>query len=725
MKVYKYKDNNTNFFRSYNKIHLSCGKSFFNFSYDEHLYKLLKLIKFGFRFPEDFEKNELNVDNIKKYLYHLENVNIVNVFKTVAIIGKNEITSSLTTELSKNYYVSNLEDIEDLDRLKKYDLIIFVQNSNVSPLYIQINSLCFRLEIAVLNIIPNEDNLYVGPLIRPNKSACFDCFSKRKMINNLNFHIENAKIYYAENGKEYDNNIMTAYFDGSMTKSLIKLVNEYISIIFNKNFDSNKNSLKNYIYKVDKNGDYKKLYYYKTPNCNCIEGVDNYIENKITSREKTFEIEQTFINSEVGIFRKIHNVRERLNKDNLYYYTIEIPDIYSIMNKSKHYLERYSYAIAGGVSINENAALGKAIGEAMERYSLACYNKKDLIKDTINNLRGRGKKVINNLKLYSDNQFKRDNLRYKKIDENTDYYWTDVINYKDKSKYFAPASFIYSHYDRINDTNCIGRYSTSGAACGITEMDAIYSGILELIERDATTITWLNKLNPQKINLKGHCSDEINKLLSVLKDENIEVHLFDITLDIDIPVVLGVGIRKDNEKLPMALIGAGCRLNPLDATIRALEELVQGISLGCFCSDIESFSPGNEFENIVSFADRVRLFALKSSIHELDFLLNQIDEKNINEIKTLDTGNIEENIQICVDKLDAQNIEVFYKNITPSDIKTIGFEVVKVIIPKLNQIDANYSERFLGCDRIYNVPVKLGYKEKEERSLNKFPHPFP
>ena len=71
-----------------------------------------------------------------------------------------------------------------------------------------------------------------------------------------------------------------------------------------------------------------------------------------------------------------------------------------------------------------------------------------------------------------------------------------------------------------------------------------------------------------------------------------------------------------------------------------------------------------------------------------------------------------------------KNYELYYKDITISEFKKLNYYIVKVIIPKMQPIYLNEKYPLLGSDRLYSVPAKLGFKNKLEDDLNKYPHPF-
>ena len=65
--------------------------------------------------------------------------------------------------------------------------------------------------------------------------------------------------------------------------------------------------------------------------------------------------------------------------------------------------------------------------------------------------------------------------------------------------------------------------------------------------------------------------------------------------------------------------------------------------------------------------------------------------------------------------------------VTLPEIRNIGFRVVKTIVPKLQPLYLWEQFKYLGGERLYQVPVTLGYFQSRlpEKDLNPTPHPFP
>jgi ribosomal protein S12 methylthiotransferase accessory factor len=67
-------------------------------------------------------------------------------------------------------------------------------------------------------------------------------------------------------------------------------------------------------------------------------------------------------------------------------------------------------------------------------------------------------------------------------------------------------------------------------------------------------------------------------------------------------------------------------------------------------------------------------------------------------------------------------------DITPNiaAVRHTAFKVVMVIIPELQPMHLDERHPYLGGERLYQMPVTLGYKDRpsREEELNPFPHPF-
>jgi ribosomal protein S12 methylthiotransferase accessory factor len=64
-------------------------------------------------------------------------------------------------------------------------------------------------------------------------------------------------------------------------------------------------------------------------------------------------------------------------------------------------------------------------------------------------------------------------------------------------------------------------------------------------------------------------------------------------------------------------------------------------------------------------------------------------------------------------------------DVTPPDIRDLGFTVVKTLVPGLVDLNPEHLLPPKGNRRLYEVPERLGYGRRSEDVLYDVPHPFP
>jgi ribosomal protein S12 methylthiotransferase accessory factor len=118
-------------------------------------------------------------------------------------------------------------------------------------------------------------------------------------------------------------------------------------------------------------------------------------------------------------------------------------------------------------------------------------------------------------------------------------------------------------------------------------------------------------------------------------------------------------------------------------------------------------------------------------IEETDFLTDNGREKSLDDFKDFRShlGNFdgEKRLEKILEILDKNHLDAIYIDLTTPDVEKLGLKSIKVIMPEM-QIPFFPSEEFkyLGGRRLYEVPEKLGYSNREldEDEFNQIPHPF-
>ena len=385
--------------------------------------------------------------------------------------------------------------------------------------------------------------------------------------------------------------------------------------------------------------------------------------------------------------------RHELDEYNLYMYQCLSANTKVLFNVSRD-------VSSGGLGVNENKtiAMTSCLAEALERYCMSYIPKSELISCPKAKLDTRH--VFTDFSTYSPKQYK-DYDQF--LDPNHDSIeWTKIYNIKSKNKYmFWPASLIYLPFD-IN--NPVAETTSTGMAAGFTIDECIKSGLLELIERDALMINFMQRLNPPEIDIDTIRG--VNKKLIDKISENYHIKIYKLYSDIEVPIYFSIIYNKYKKKIHYG-IGACASTDSDYAINKSLKECLFTYFYSLNIMDVRQKDP----QKIKTLYE-----------HFLYYQGDNFDKLLFNsEIKKYKREKLDFND--VLKKLNKNNIDVYYKELTTADIKNTGIKVVKVIAPSLIDLNKSHIYPRLGAKRFFEVPRKLGLKYNN--NLTTLPHPFP
>lgn len=395
-------------------------------------------------------------------------------------------------------------------------------------------------------------------------------------------------------------------------------------------------------------------------------------------------------------FGIINGILQRTNFEKYGYYIFQ-----SLSAKTKVLFNLSRESSSGGLGISKNPlnALHECIGEAIERYCIAYCNEENLILKRYSDL--PKDKTLHNFSLYSENQYNKEynsfaNPRKEKI------FWDKITAYSDDRKqYYWPASLIYLPFES-------GRLSAETTSTGVAahpqKEKAIRNGIMELIERDALMINFLNRLDPPEIDI---CSinDSNKSLIKSLLRDKYKIKIYKLYSDINIPIFLGF-IWKEKQSQIHYGIGASASLDSSTGIKNTLEEC---LFTYLYSQNILNLKPENKKDI--------------DGLHQ-HFLYYQ--GKRFNNLLFKGSKNKYEKeshtFQDLLKQLKKLNLNIYYKELSTSDIKSTKVRVFRTIIPSLVDLNKSYNLRRLGAKRLKEVPKKLGFNGYK---ISNMPHPFP
>lgn len=426
---------------------------------------------------------------------------------------------------------------------------------------------------------------------------------------------------------------------------------------------------------------------------------------------------QKVVDSKTGIVSDCIEMMNEAFDPRLYFYTTLMADT------SKYEGHLKCHENNGGAALTRELAMLAAIGESVERYCSSIYDYGDFLYGTYNKLNVNAVHP-SQWALFSKEQYQKRNFKFAEFTEDSSVNWVKGYSLTEKCDKYVPATFVHLPYICEPHERIISPCVSTGLAAGTNIYDAILSGIYEAVERDAISIMWLKKLSlPVIDDIRDGCFlDKVYK--KYFSMDRSRYALIDITTDIGIPVVFSIKYFK-SEKGISCSCGAACRLNSEDAALKGMIEAAQGAKWIQYLH-VQDWMWGynDDFSDITDFQDHIHLYSLPEMVKGLDFVSSSECKKSIGTMPNLSTGNSKEDVNKCVDMLKELGLEVIVVDVTTDDIKETPYNVVKVLIPGLQQLNGDHNFPFLGGERLNSVPLKMGYSV-DENVYNDLPHPFP
>ena len=378
---------------------------------------------------------------------------------------------------------------------------------------------------------------------------------------------------------------------------------------------------------------------------------------------------------------------------------------------------------AGSISFNKNEAIISTFGEYVERYCPSFYEQldEDIIKNKSYNELTKIYSVLdfNFLGLYSDSQYKNIDFPFKPVTKETKLDWIKAFCHFSNKEIFVPCEFVFLPYRYSDKSKNNWDLTSTGLAAHTDERNALKSGYLECEERNAFCKWWyLQKQNSKKFfkynekSILNHYKKN-RKIEHLYNNDRVNIITYDLGEYSNVETILCFIIfnYKDKEYIS---IGCSSKFDKEEAIIKACLEAYQGIDYAILLCNRENWLNGSDknFNLIDGFDKHYAFYNLYPEFRDKIPIYNDLKNGKFSEIINFD------------DKLksfDIEGMKKLYKdikyllsvNLTTPDVKALGFEVHRVIIPGFHLLTG-----------IHKTPY-LGFFETKSDLLTEYPHPFP
>jgi len=414
------------------------------------------------------------------------------------------------------------------------------------------------------------------------------------------------------------------------------------------------------------------------PFCRCGDGRDR----TLTLSHREVDLEDAIARGEQAVDDRVGIVRQIGEQESypLPYYLAQTAD-------TSGFSDTRAAEFAAGADTDWNAAYMKALGEAMERYSAGVYRDSEFRQATAAELEGA---VLPDRFVQPD--------EYPTPEATEERSWVPALDVAEGSPAWLPAEVV--QYPPPSER--IKPAITTGLGLGNSTIEATLSGLYEVLERDATMLSWYSTFEPLGLDIDDDGFDELRRRAL---SEGLEVSASLLTQDVDVPVV-AVAVHRENE-WPKFATGSGCALDPVDAAESALAEALQNwIELRNMGPE-QAREEGGAIGEYGEFPDRAR------ELTEFDV---RVPAERIADEAAEFSGEAE--LSALVERVTAAGLESYAARITPQDVESLGFEAVRATIPEAQPLFTG--EPFFG-DRLDSIAASMGFEPKPDRAY----HPFP
>lgn len=338
--------------------------------------------------------------------------------------------------------------------------------------------------------------------------------------------------------------------------------------------------------------------------------------------------------------------------------------------------------------------------------------------------------------LYSE-AFHRDNLHVVPFAPDREIPWVWGWSLRDRAPRLVPEILTYYHAPGLE--NRFVQESSNGCASGGCAEEAVYFGLMEVVERDAFLLTWYGRQSLPEIDPATSTRPATRNMVDRLAMYGYRARFFDTRVTFPIPVVTAVAERVDGGPGRMCF-GAGAGLDPESALDAALCEIAtDAVNLQGRTERDEARlrAMAGDFSQVTDLHDHPLVYGIPEMGAHADFLLRGrtvTKQLAVSDLAWPDaTGapvspDLRDDLERCVVAVTGAGFDVVVVDQTLPEQRRLGLRTFSVLVPGLLPIDFGWSrQRALGMPRLRTALREAGLRDRdlEAADLNPAPHPFP
>ncbi len=327
--------------------------------------------------------------------------------------------------------------------------------------------------------------------------------------------------------------------------------------------------------------------------------------------------------------------------------------------------------------------------------------------------------------------------RYEAFTENSFIGWVEGTRLRSQKKVWVPAQLALPFYLIHKKEAEIGYFTTGGLAAHINEKEAIYHGVLELIERDKVNIRWNCGQPPDLIDIDYELrNSELKRLVEISESLPVDFKFYLHDNDIEgIPVVTAIA-NSPSFKQYAYYSGGGVGLDIEESMLYALSEygqsegtlrallLAPDWELSKATRALFDVSEDVELEDIDMFFKIVSYYGYEKHFKKMDWYLKQGKRVGVSTLPNSSASSIGDRYSAMMKIIKKHDIDPIVIDLSPPQMKQM--KLFKSFCPELTPPYVQ-NMPMLANPRYYEVPKKMGWRKKllTYHDLVKDPQPYP
>ncbi|MFF2305121.1 TOMM precursor leader peptide-binding protein [Streptomyces sp. NPDC058128] len=278
---------------------------------------------------------------------------------------------------------------------------------------------------------------------------------------------------------------------------------------------------------------------------------------------------------------------------------------------------------------------------------------------------------------------------------------------------------------------------SNGCAIGGSLEEAVLGGLLELVERDAFLNGWYGDARLTEIDLAtvgGRTSAAMAERAAL---QGYDVHVLDNRVDLPVPVVTAVAVRRDGGPGTLSF-AAAASLDPRSAVEGALSEVltyIPHLSRQTRERRVELEAMAEDFGLVRHLKDHAQLYGLpRMAVHARGYLepraVRTFEEvyRDWESTGRPRTDDLRDDVRAVTDMLAGAGHDVIVVDQTTPEQERMGLCTVSTLVPGLLPIDFGWNrQRAPLLPRLRTALRRGGHRATDltDAEIRRIPHPFP